>query len=93
MASIELCIAVFEEAETDDESERQGVPACRYWKRRNGKHAKSGDELHTCRFAAAAALVTSRLLRAAEPGQVFDTASSPQGVAAWERRLRDRGHR
>ena len=58
--SIKLCIAVFDEAETDDESERQGVPACRRWKRRDGKHAKSGGELHMCRFAAAAAFVTSR---------------------------------
>ena len=49
---------MFDEAETDDEPERQGVPACRDWKRRDGKLAKSGAEFHTCRFAAAAAFVT-----------------------------------
>jgi hypothetical protein len=56
--SIRLCVAVFDEAETDDEPERQGVPACRDWKRRHSKLAKSGGEFHTCRFAAAAAFVT-----------------------------------
>src|SRR6516225_772593 len=30
--SIKLCIAMFDEAETDDEPERQGVPGCRDWK-------------------------------------------------------------
>jgi hypothetical protein len=38
--------------------ERQSVPACRDWKRRDGKRAKSGGEFHTCRFAAGAAFVT-----------------------------------
>lgn len=60
--SIKLCVAVFDEAETESEPERQGVPACRDWKLGDGKLAKSGGEFHTCRFAAAVALVSVSLL-------------------------------
>jgi hypothetical protein len=42
-----LCVAVLDEAETDDKPERYGIPARWDGKRRQGEPGKKGTELHT----------------------------------------------